>query len=171
MLYSCNWLQETFCWSLLAMQHELWASYWLYCAYYCYGTFTTFHDFLSYQVKVTLRLTVSQSVCLGVKPNSWTFDQNFFFPFKVTVLSFFGTPSLTRGRVCHVSVFVIEVYHSLVYLQQYLHYKFTHVTHNENNYKIIYSYTIYTGLVQSRLCTADYALFTSYLVYHGSILS
>jgi hypothetical protein len=30
-------------------------------------------------------------------------------------------------------------------------------------------YTINTGLVQSRLCTADYALFTSYLVYHGSI--
>jgi hypothetical protein len=81
----------------------------------------------------------------------------------------FGAPSLTRGRVCHVSVFVIEVYHSLVYLQQYLHLnsKFTHVTHNENNYKIIY--TIYTGLVQSRLSTADYALFTCYLVYYGSI--
>jgi hypothetical protein len=39
--------------------------------------------------------------------------------------------------------------------------------HNENNYKIIY--TIYTGLVQSWLCTADSALFTSYLVYHGNI--
>jgi hypothetical protein len=25
---------------------------------------------------------------------------------------FFGAPSLTRGRVCHVSVFVIEVYNS-----------------------------------------------------------
>jgi hypothetical protein len=72
------------------------------------------------QVKVTLRLTVSQSVCLGVKPKSWTFDQNFFSP-QITVLSFLGAPSLTRGRVCHVSVFVIEVYHSLVYLQQYLH--------------------------------------------------
>jgi hypothetical protein len=34
--------------------------------------------------------------------------------------------------------------------------------------KIIYK-IIYTGLVQSRLCTADYALFTSYLVYHSSI--
>jgi hypothetical protein len=30
-------------------------------------------------------------------------------------------------------------------------------------------YTIYTGLVQPRLCTADYALLTSYLVYHGSL--
>jgi hypothetical protein len=27
----------------------------------------------------------------------------------------------------------------------------------------------YTGLVQSRLCTADYALLTSNLVYHGSL--
>jgi hypothetical protein len=29
-------------------------------------------------------------------------------------------------------------------------------------------FTIFTGLVQSRLCTADYALLTSNLVYHGS---
>jgi hypothetical protein len=36
---------------------------------------------------------------------------------------FFWAPSLTRGRVCHVSVFVIEVYHSTVYLQQYLYLK------------------------------------------------
>jgi hypothetical protein len=27
-----------------------------------------------------------------------------FFFLKVTVLSFIGAPSLTRGRVCHVSV-------------------------------------------------------------------
>jgi hypothetical protein len=33
------------------------------------------------------------------------------------------------------------------------------------NYK---TYTIYTGLVQSRLCTEDYTLLTSFLVYHGS---
>jgi hypothetical protein len=68
------------------------------------------------KVKVTLRLTVSQSVCLGVEPKYGTFDQRFFF-FKVTVLSFFGAPSLTRGWVCHVSVFVIEVYSSLSFLQ------------------------------------------------------
>jgi hypothetical protein len=30
-------------------------------------------------------------------------------------------------------------------------------------------FTIYTGLVQSRLCIADCALFTTYLVYHGSL--
>jgi hypothetical protein len=72
------------------------------------------------KAKVTLRLTVSQLVCLGVKPKSWTFDQNFPPPSKL-LFCLFWAPSLTRGRVCHVSVFVIEVYHSLVYLQQYLH--------------------------------------------------
>jgi hypothetical protein len=36
----------------------------------------------------------------------------FFFFLKVTVLSFIGAPSLTRGRVCHVSVLVFEVHSS-----------------------------------------------------------
>jgi hypothetical protein len=53
--------------------------------------------------------SVSQSVCLGVEPKSGTFDQRFFLRY---CLVFFGAPSLTRGRVCHVSVFVIEVYNS-----------------------------------------------------------
>jgi hypothetical protein len=44
------------------------------------------------KVKVTLRLTVSQSVYLGVEPKSGTFDQRFFFLYKVTVLSFLGRP-------------------------------------------------------------------------------
>jgi hypothetical protein len=35
-------------------------------------------------------------------------------------------------------------------------------------YKINKIYTIYTGLVQFRLRTADYALLTSFLVYRGS---
>jgi hypothetical protein len=63
--------------------------------------------------------TDSQSVCLGVETKSGTFDQRFFF--SKLLSCFFGAPSLTRSRVCHVSVFVTEVYHSLVYLQQYLH--------------------------------------------------
>jgi predicted AAA+ superfamily ATPase len=40
------------------------------------------------------------------------------------------------------------------------------VKHIYKNNKI---YTIYTGLVQSRLCAADYPLLTSNLVYHGSL--
>jgi hypothetical protein len=41
--------------------------------------------FIKVKVKVTLRLTVSQSVCLGVKPKSGTFDQIFLI--KVTFIS------------------------------------------------------------------------------------
>jgi hypothetical protein len=51
------------------------------------------------QVKVTLRLTVSQSVSLGVK--SQAYDQ-----ILITVPQFLscfcGAPSLTRGQVCHL---------------------------------------------------------------------
>jgi hypothetical protein len=60
-----------------------------------------------FKIKVTLRLTVSQSACLGVEPKCGTFDQIFFQSYSLVL---FGAPSLTRGRVCHVSVFVIEVY-------------------------------------------------------------
>jgi hypothetical protein len=80
------------------------------------------------KVKVTLRLTVSQLVCLGVEPNLGLLTRVFFF--QNYCLVFLGEPSLTRGRDCHGSVFVIEVYHSLVYLQQYLHsIKNWHVLH------------------------------------------
>jgi hypothetical protein len=50
-----------------------------------------------------------------------------FFFWKVTVLSFLGTPSLTRGWVWHVSVFVFEVYSSQSLFTKYLHlnYKIT----------------------------------------------
>jgi hypothetical protein len=37
----------------------------------------------SIRVRVTLRLTVSQSVCLGVEPTLWTFDQ-VLLPFQET---------------------------------------------------------------------------------------
>jgi hypothetical protein len=58
---------------------------------------------LKVKVKVTLRLTVSQSLCLGVEPKYGTFDQSFIF-FESYSLVIFGAPSLTRGQVCHVSV-------------------------------------------------------------------
>jgi hypothetical protein len=44
------------------------------------------------KVKGTLRLTVSQSECLGVKPKSWTFDQNFFFSPQSYCFVFLGCP-------------------------------------------------------------------------------
>jgi hypothetical protein len=94
----------------------------------------------------------------------WDFWPEIFF-FKVTVLSFLGrllwrevgsvmcqSLSLKSTRVSH-------------YLQLFtFEFKNLHsVKHIYNNNKI------YTGLVQSRLCTADYAVLTSYLVYHGSL--
>jgi hypothetical protein len=44
-----------------------------------------------------------------------------FLFLKVTVLSFIGAPSLTRGLVCHLSVFVFEVYSSQSVFTKYLH--------------------------------------------------
>jgi hypothetical protein len=117
------------------------------------------------KVKVTLRLTVSQSVCLGVEPNLGLLTRVFFF--KVTVLSFLGRP-LWR-EVGYVMCQPLSLKSTTVshYLQLFIsEFKNLHsVKHIYKNNKI---YTIYTGLVQSRLCTADYALFTSYLVYQVS---
>jgi hypothetical protein len=61
------------------------------------------------KVKVTLRPTVSQDVL--VSSPIWDFWPDFFF-FSKLLSCLFGAPSLTIGRVCHVSVFVIEVYNS-----------------------------------------------------------
>jgi hypothetical protein len=67
---------------------------------------------------------VSQSVCLGVEPNLGLLTCDFFFSKLLSCL--FGTPSLTRGRVCHLLVFEIAVYNSrslftLIIYNKYLH--------------------------------------------------
>jgi hypothetical protein len=76
-------------------------------------------------LKVTLRLTVSQSVCLGVEPNLGLLTRDFFL--KLLSCHFLGAPFLTRGQVCHVPVFVFEVYSSQSLSSKYLHlnYKLT----------------------------------------------
>jgi hypothetical protein len=54
-----------------------------------------------FKVKVTLRLTVSQSVSKSwCRAPSEAYDQIFITLLTVTVLFFCGAPSLTRGRVC-----------------------------------------------------------------------
>jgi hypothetical protein len=53
--------------------------------------------------------SVSTSWCQAL---IWDFSPEKFSPPKF-LSCLFGAPSLTRGRVCHVSVFVIEVYNSL----------------------------------------------------------
>jgi hypothetical protein len=75
------------------------------------------------RVRVTLQLTVSQSVSLGVEPKLGLLTRDFFF------LKFLSchlrAPSLTRGRVCH-----LLVYSQSTVVSQYLHKTFTYcVTH------------------------------------------
>jgi hypothetical protein len=91
--------------------------------------------------------SVSMSWCPA---HSGTCDQ-IFFPNLLSCLC--GAPSLTRGRVSLLSVQSIVV-------SQYLHSpcwtQFSDVQYIQ-------------GLVQSRLCTAEYALVTSSLLYYGSL--
>jgi hypothetical protein len=59
------------------------------------------------RVRVILRLTVSQSVCLGVEPTSWTFDQILLpfqeFGLEFVVLSLWGALSDERPGLPFVS--------------------------------------------------------------------
>jgi hypothetical protein len=56
------------------------------------------------RVRVTLQLTVSQSVSLGVEPNLGLLTSDFFFFFlKVTVLSFGGALSDERSGLSFIS--------------------------------------------------------------------
>jgi hypothetical protein len=74
------------------------------------------------RVRVTLQLTVSQSVCLGVEPNLGLLTRyltSFFFFESYCLVVSFGAPSLTRGWVCHLPVFVNTVY-SGKYLHKFL---------------------------------------------------
>jgi hypothetical protein len=86
------------------------------------------------KVKVTLRLTVSQSVCLGVEPNLGLLTRIFFLPSKLQSC-LFGALSLTRGRVCHVSVFVIVVYNRQSLFTLIIYIKL-------NNYIVLHTFTI-----------------------------
>jgi hypothetical protein len=55
------------------------------------------------RVRVTLRLTVSQSVCLGIEPNLGQLTRICLLleiSFRQLLVCNFVAPSLTRGRVC-----------------------------------------------------------------------
>jgi hypothetical protein len=85
----------------------------------------------SQRVRVTLQLTVSQSVCLGVEPNLGLLTRDiylFIYFFLNYSLVLFGAPSLTRGRVCHLSV-----YSQSTVVSHYLHNLYTIcVTHKSH---------------------------------------
>jgi hypothetical protein len=59
--------------------------------------------FLNVKVKVTLRLTVSQSVSLGFEPHLGLMTRYLLLFDSYGLVSFCGAPSLTRGQVCLLS--------------------------------------------------------------------
>jgi hypothetical protein len=94
--------------------------------------------------------TDSQSVCLGVVPHLGYMTSNLFVYFnfeKVIVLSMWA-PSLTRGRVCRLSVSPLSL---SVYIYIYTVYV-------QNIIEMVLNIQYVQGLCQSRLSTADYAL-------------
>jgi hypothetical protein len=101
------------------------------------------------RVRVTLRLTVSQSVCLGVEHNYGTFDHRIFiylFSFWMLQSCHFGGGALSdvRSGLSCVSL-VTEVYSSLSFVQNiYIYITIYSVKHF---YKTIAYLNIFTKVV------------------------
>jgi hypothetical protein len=109
----------------------------------------------------TLRLTVSQSICLGVEPTLWTFDQILLlfkcFGLKFVVLSLWGALSDDRPGLS----FVI---HSLV-ICLCVNLLFTFLSFKYLPYTLYNTYNIYKASFSHRL---HYKLQTRTLVREGT---
>jgi hypothetical protein len=86
------------------------------------GTRTGLYTGLLELLKVTLRLTVGQSVCLSwCRAPFWDHDQ-VLVPVWQLLTCQYGAPSLTRGRVCRLSEAQSAVISQLSVCAVYLHF-------------------------------------------------
>jgi hypothetical protein len=110
------------------------------------------------KVRITLQLTINQSVCLGVKPTLGLVTRYYYLSQGCCLVCV--APSLTRGQVCHLSVSVfsnLSVCTFSIYISCVWHSPVMYI-----QYKL--------GLFQSQHITADYALLiTSISRYHSSL--
>jgi hypothetical protein len=104
-----------------------------------------------FAVKVTLRLTVGQSVCLSsCRAPAGAHDHMFLFARKLLSCPY-GAPSLTRGRICHLSVIVDSISQ-------------LSVVHIFTNLQLLNNCTIYTRPLSVQ---AQYSSFR----YNGSLVT
>jgi hypothetical protein len=116
------------CWPLLAQSFLSSSPLGLMTIFYCLRFETSLfvascdsqgHDGVKVKVKVILRLTISQSVSLGTEHLPGAHDQIYIFFLIWKFLSCsIGAPSLTRGRVCHLSV-IVRISKSIVSIHIY----------------------------------------------------
>jgi hypothetical protein len=96
---------------------------WRVCVCVCYGTWVNLDDVLHttssaiVRVRVTLQLTVGQSVRHGVEPNLGLLIRDIFF-LKVTVLSFLGRPLWRKVGSVICQPMCLYVYISVVARQR-----------------------------------------------------
>jgi hypothetical protein len=130
----------------------------------------SYHDSISSQsqvkVKVTLRLTVSQSVRLGVEPNLGLLTRDFFSKLLSCLL---GAPSLTRGRVCHASVFVIEVYNSQSLFTKHIYICNTFVIYISNELFLVVILVLSYLLVSINFSLKLFTCKSCSLLTHGAL--
>jgi hypothetical protein len=93
------------------------------------------------RVRVTLQLTVSQSVHLGVEPDLGLLTRDIFFFWKVTVLSFGGALSDERSGLSFVSLQSVSIY------TKYLH-TMLHIIDIYNIYSALDTFTIRENKIQ-----------------------
>jgi hypothetical protein len=120
--------------------------------------------------------TDSQSVSSGVEPNLGLLTRDIYIFFlKLQSCLIWGALSDDRSGLSFVSLLsiqsvVVSVFTYIIYTLCYTHFTIKYNTIQLNIYIVIHIYnklesnticTIYTGLVQFRLCTAEYVLLTS----------